>query len=508
MQYILGVDLGTTAVKIAIFDETGNKIADHTEEYDLWTPKPLYAELPAERYWEVFCKTMKLLLDKSKVDRKRIDSLSVSAQGETLVFLDKDDRPLGNFIVWIDRRAHAEASELEAILSRREIHAATGQAYSSPLWPAAKILWFKRNNPEAFSKIRKIMLIEDYFFHRLGGVFRGEGSLWCSSLLWNMHTREWWEPMLDTLGVRADQLPELRESGEKIGTVLPQVAHALGLPDNLTLVMGGMDQACGAIGVGNVKPGIFSESTGSALAAITMLREPMIDEAYFMPCFYGAIKDSYMLQAASSGGIAVKWLRDALCDGERSLEKETGISAYAEMDRLAATVPPACDRLIVLPYFQGSGQPVNDRYAKCTIYGLSLNHTRAHILRAFMEGIAATISQMLTTIQNVIGAEIDEIISLSGGANSPLWCRIKADVTGKPLITTKNTREAACLGAALLAGHGTGVFPSIPEAALKIVKRNNPYLPNPENRAAYDDMLRRFSLLAEGLKPINKDIAL
>jgi xylulokinase len=508
MQYILGVDLGTTAIKIALFDETGNKIADHTEEYNLLIPQPLYAEFPAERYWDIFRKAMKMLLDKSKIDRRQIDSLSISAQGETFVFLDKNDQPLDNFIVWIDRRAQEEAIEIEAVFTCGTIYKVTGQPYSSPLWPAAKILWFKRNRPDIFSKIRKIMLIEDYFFYRLGGVFYGEGSSWCSSLLWNIHTRCRWDSMLEMLGIHADQLPELRESGEKIGTILPQVGQSLGLPDDLTLVMGGLDQACGAIGVGNVKPGIFSESTGSALVAVTMLRETPTDDTYSMPCFCSAIKDLHMIHVASSGGIALKWLRDTLCDGERLSEEETGRSAYIEMDRLAATVSPGCDKLIVLPYFQGSGQPANDRHAKCTIYGLSLNHTRSHIIRAFMEGIAANISQMITAVQKCMGFEIEEIISLSGGANSPLWCQIKADITGKPLVTTKSAREAACLGAALLAGHGTGVFPSIPEAALKIVKRNNRYLPNPENRVVYDDLLAHFALLTDSLKPINKEIAL
>ena len=504
--YLLGVDLGTTAIKIGIFDLKGKKVAVTTEDYDLLTPAPLQVEYPAEKYWDAFKDGLHRLVEKSGVDAKQILSLSISAQGETMVFLDDNGEPLHNFIVWLDNRAQEESDYLEKRFTRELLHHATGQANMIALSPGAKILWFKRHRPDIFEKISKILLIEDYFFYRMGGIFRAEGSLWCTSFLWDINTRQWWQPMVDELGLTMDQLPQLCESGVKIGTILPSIALELGLSENLALIMGVLDQACGGIGVGNVKPGVFSESTGSALVACTMTNEIIIDEQYHLPCFYSAITDMYMIHTFGNGGIALKWVRDALCEKELERQKIDGTSAYQLMDRLACDVPAGSDGLVVLPHFQGAGQPDVDQCAKCSMSGLTLSHTRAHIIRAFMEGVSANIYRMVESVQELMGVNIQEIISLSGGANSPFWCQIKADMLGKPVVTMQGTQDAACLGAAILAGFGIGVFNSVADTALQLAKRNKVYYPNSENRSAYDELIKKYKLLTESYGKISQQL--
>ncbi|MDR0851083.1 MAG: hypothetical protein LBN36_01175 [Clostridiales Family XIII bacterium] len=232
----------------------------------------------------------------------------------------------------------------------------------------------------------------------------------------------------------------------------------------------------------------------------------IIDDVYKLPCFYSAITDMYMIHASGSGGIALKWVRDTLCEKELQAESLQHINAYAAMDKLAESIPAGSEGLIVLPHFQGSGEPDVNQYAKGAIYGASLSHTRAHIIRAFMEGIAVCVYRMVESVQELMNFDIKEVIALSGGANSALWCQIKADVLGKPVITMEGTQDAACLGAAILAGYGIGIFESVPEAAEKITKRIQTYTPNRDHRDIYDATITKYKLLTNALFPIAEEL--
>lgn len=505
-RYVLGVDLGTTAIKVGLFDEKGQKVRTATQEYQLLTPQALWVEQTPQTYWDSFKAALANVLDHCNVDRNKIEALSVSAQGETLVFLDKRGEPLYNFIVWMDNRAQEESEMLMEAFDQKTLHKATGQTCMVPLSPAPKTLWFKRNYPERFEKIDKILLIEDYFFWRMGGGFYGEGSLWCTSFMWDINTHGWWRPMVDYLGLSIDQLPELVESGTPIGTILPHIAKELGLPETLKLVMGGLDQACGAIGVGNVAPGIFSESTGAALVVCTMTDHIIFDETGELSCFYSAIPGQYMIHAYGSGGIAYKWLRDALCSEESAIEVRGGPSAYQLMDEQAKKAPAGSEGLVVLPHFQGAGPPDTNQYAKCMMYGLGLQHTKAHVIRSFMEGVAMTVCRMVGASEELMGEPVKEIRSLSGGAKSELWCQIKADALGKPVVTMKNTQDAACLGAALIAGVAAGIWPSVAEAALEIVRLDKTFQPKAENKPAYEDLMKKYLLLTGALNELAQQL--
>ncbi|NCB53160.1 MAG: hypothetical protein EOM54_14990, partial [Clostridia bacterium] len=253
MKYLLGIDLGTTAVKVAVFDENGKKAGDSTQEYNLITPTPLIVEQDAEVYWNAFKAGLAESLKNADILTGSIAALSISAQGETLIPVNKDGKPLRNAIVWMDNRAQAESDILEKQFSNKEIHRITGQVSMLAMWPAAKILWLRKNEPEVFEAAAKFLLIEDYFFFRLGGGYYGEGSLWCSTAMWNLSTKRYWPEMLEFLGVDAERLPAIVESGTNLGKIKPDVAAELGLSADTELVMGALDQACGAIGVGNVQ---------------------------------------------------------------------------------------------------------------------------------------------------------------------------------------------------------------------------------------------------------------
>lgn len=496
MNYLLGLDLGTTAIKVGLFDETGKTVTSATQEYDLIRTSALCVEQDAEEYWKAFTAALQIVLRKSGIDANKIAALSISAQGETLIPVDREGKPLRRAIVWLDNRPQEEAEVLRAHFTDEQIHRKTGQVSMLAMWPAAKILWLRNHEPEVFRNTYKYLLLEDYFLYRFTGRYFAEGSLLCSTIYWDINTKRYWPEMLQFLGISDAQLPEIMEPGDIAGKLAPDAAKELGLPESLTVVVGALDQACGAIGVGNVEPGIFSESTGAALAICAMSDRILIDANRQLPCFYSGIKDMYMVHAFSTGGMILRWFRDTFCSAEQAIAKLAGESDYDLIGREAATIAPGCDGLLLLPHFQGSGPPESNQYAKGVFCGVTTMHTKAHFARAIMEAVAMTLRSMVEATEEM-GISVKEIRSLSGGAKSDIWCQIKADVTGRKIVTMKNTEDAACLGAAILAGVAVGIWPNVAEAAKRTALQSASFAPDAANKEAYDRTYADYKALTQ-----------
>lgn len=504
-SYLLGVDVGTTAIKAAVFDTEGVEVGSHTEEYDLLTPSAGRVELEADTYPDTFARAVRGALQDTSVPQDTLVALGLSAQGETLICLDGDNQPVGRAIVWMDNRATIESEEIEAHFGRPVIAATTGQPAMDPIWPAAKILWLKRNEPELFARTAKFVLLKDYLVYRLTGRLISEDSLLCSTLLWDINTRAYWPEMLAYLGITEEQLPEIAEQGAIVGKVGEQVSAELGLPAGLPVSVGALDQACGALGIGNAVPGVFSESTGSALTSVTIAEELALDPSGQVPCFPAAIPGQYMLHTFSTGGMVMRWYRDEFCASEKQIEELCGINAYYLIDQEVAQVEPGCEGLVVLPHLQGSGPPDLDPYARGVIFGLTLAHKKQHISRAIMEGVTMVLRRMIESTER-LGSDVAEIISLSGGAKSAAWCQIKADATGVPVRTLRGAESAACRGAALIAGSGVGLFESVVHVARSGVEFDRTYTPRAEHAEAYDQLFNRFVALQEAVKPLQRPV--
>lgn len=500
MKYVLGIDIGTTAIKAAVFDESGVLRGSHSCEYTLSTPSPVKVELAADVYVHAFKTALSGAVSGAGVDSREIVSLGISAQGETLFFLDEEAQPLRPAIVWMDNRATAQATWIEEQLGRETVHATTGQVGMSATWPASKILWVKQNEPAVFARTAKFLLIEDYFVYLLTGQFASEDSLLCSTMYWDINTREYWPAMLDLLGIETSQLPRIHRPGAALGVISAGAAAEFGLSGETLVCLGALDQACGAIGVGNVRPGIFSESTGAALASVAMTDQPVIDPSGQMPCFASGIPGLYMVHAYSTGGMAIRWFRDAFCAVEMEAERGGGTNAYSAIDGLVESTEPGSAGLRVLPHLQGSGPPDTECLAKGVFLNVTLVHSRAHFARGIMEGVAMVLRRMLEETQ-ALGVEVLEIRSLSGGARSRAWCQIKANASGMPVRTMKNMDVAACLGAAILAGVGAGVWASVAETASRFAEHDLQYSPEPQHKALYDTMLAEYKLLMVELSP-------
>jgi len=490
MEAILAVDLGTTALKCALHDLQGNVIAKNTQEYRLITPDALSVEMDTETYWNAFANAVAKVMSLSGVASSDVKALGISAQGETLVVVDKAGQPLRNAIVWLDNRAQAEADELGGRFGHRKAYEITGQVSIVPTWPAAKILWLQRHEPHLFEKVDKFLLLEDYFLHRLTGQYVCEGSLVTSTCYWNFSTKEWWPEMLQALGISTDQLPHYMESGVTVGKLLPNVANELGLSPKTVACTGGLDQACGAIGVGNIRPGVFSENTGAALAICATVSQPTLDPNNEMPCHYHGVPHLYMLHTFTGGGIVLRWFRDEFSQMESAVAQASGIDAYDLMGAEAARVPPGCEGLVMLPHLQGAMAPEANPKAKGVFFGFTLRHGRSHFTRAIMEAVGFIVRRNIEVIEG-LGVSVNEIRALGGGARSRIWKQIEADITRRPVVTTTN-EEAATLGAAVLAGKAVGLYSSIEEAASQMVQIKERFEPDPNNLAIYEETYQAY----------------
>lgn len=412
-KLILSIDLGTTSLKVALFDFKGTLKYDATEEYDLLTPDTNWVEVGAEVHMDA----IKAGLAKMKADGADLQSIAAigfSAQGETLYFVDEKGESLRNAIVWMDNRAGEQAKELSEKFSNELCYKITGQVSIDSCWPAAKVLWVKQNQPEIFAKTAKVLLIEDYIISRLTGKYVTEGSLLTSTEYWDINTKKYWPEMLEAIGLREDMLPEIMDSGEVVGQILPEAAEWLGISKDAIVTTGCLDQAAGAIGVGNIKEGIFSENIGAALAICVPTSEIKLDPNMNMPVHYFAMPDTYMMHTFTTGGMTKRWFRDSFCQLEMAKEEETGTDAYILMDEEAAQAPAGCDGLIMLPHLNGSMAPDMNANAKGVYFGFTMLHKKKHFMRAIMEAIGYIIRRNIDALSEM-GIEVTELRSLGGG---------------------------------------------------------------------------------------------
>ena len=500
-KMILGIDIGTTSLKAAVFNQQGEQLAAAVVEYTLLTPGPQLVEAPCGVYMESVARCMDIIRAKGAVDTKCVQVVSFSVQGETLCLLDGAGEPLCNAIVWMDNRAGAEAECLRERFGDELCYEVTGQVSFEACWPAAKLLWVKNHRPELFAKLGHVLLLEDYVIYQLTGRFVSECSLLTSTEYWDIRTREYWPEMLAYLGISEAWLPQVMEPGEPVGTILPEMAERLGVAQSALICTGCLDQAAGAIGVGNIRPGIFSENIGAALAICVPTERLTYDPQRNMPAHYFGRPGTYMMHTFTTGGMCLRWFRDNFCQNELLLQEASGLDAYELMDREAARVPPGSDGLLALPHLQGSMAPDVNLNAKAVFYGAALRHRREHFIRSIMESLGYIIRRNMEAIDSM-GLEIQEIRTLGGGAKSDVWNQIKADITGKTIHITRSSQDTACLGAAILGGVAAGMFKDMESACGEMVKIQKSFVPNMENHRIYQVQYEKFKRLFAALEDL------
>lgn len=489
MPYLLGIDAGTTSIKAGIFSPDGRCAGIGRCEYQLDAPAPDRAQLNAETYWQACVKSVGEALSQSGLRPEEIKAVGVSSQGETTITLDKDGRAIYPALVWLDNRALDQADEL-ARWFKKAVYSRTGIPEILPTWPASKIAWIREKEPRVFAKAARFLLVQDYLVFRLTGRIVTDGSISSTSLNYDFIDNRWWPDMLKAVGIEASQLPEIVAPGTMVGSLRPEAAAALGLDAHTAVVLGGMDQSVGAIGAGNYKPGIVSETTGAALTVQATIADPLIDRSEQVPVYAHSVPGLYLFcPVVPTAGMAFKWLRDTFFQDEMARAQAESADAYDLLTQLAKPIPPGADGLIMLPHLMGAYSPQPNPLARGSFTGFTLTHTRGHFVRALLESVAFLLRQNLEAIERT-GVSISEIRSTGGGARSALWKQIKANVCNRPIVTLAN-EDTALLGDAILAGVATGLFSSIEQGSEAMVAVSSTTHPD-RQAAAYAEPYRRY----------------
>ena len=506
MGYILGIDNGTSGTKTILCDESGKILADVTVEYPCYSPKPSWSEQEPKDWWDAAVKSTRLAIEKAGVNGSEVIGIGLSGQMHGLVCLDKGGNVLRKALLWNDQRTVKECEEitekaggLSKLLGMVSNPALTG-------FTAPKILWVRNNEPAIYEKIDMMLLPKDYIRYMLTGEYATEVSDASGTLLLDVKNRCWSTELLGKLDINIANLPKVYESQEVSGKVSKQVADMMGIPEGTPVAGGGGDQAAGAVGNGIVKTGIISAMMGTSGVVFAHADEVQTDPQGRVHTFCHAVPGKWhMMSCILAAGGSFQWFRNTLGGEEIAKAKELGCDPYELLVADAQKIAPGCEGLYFLPYLTGERSPHNDPYARGCFIGLTPRHTKASMARAVMEGATYAMHDTVE-IMRELGVESTQIRLSGGGARSPMWAQMQADIYGCTTALTSSTAGSA-YGAMILGGVGAGAWNSVPEACEAVIKVTSTTDTNPEVAKVYSKLHPMYKKLYQSLKGNFKEMA-
>lgn len=442
----IAIDLGSTNIKVGAFDQTLHCLGyeSHPVEY---LRSGAIVEFDADAYVASIMDLIARLVFKKIISSSDTKQIIFTGQAESLVMLDDKDRCLMNAISWMDERSGSESEELALRFPAKEWYAKTGQQAVLPTWPATKVLWMRKHKPEIFAQVSSYMLLKDYVVFRFCGIKAGDLSIATFSCYFDIFSKQYWKEMLEYLQITESQLPPLVEPGTLLGSLTDEAKRRTGLDSDVAINVGTLDHFAGMIGCGNVKEGSVSYSTGTVMALAT-IANPLSYKDSTIAMHYGFLPDTYvMLPVAESGGVSLQWFRDRFLPEVSFQEIDEEIEKRGDFNDI-----------VFLPYLVGTNAPEFDAAASGLFWNLRFKHDAYDMAYAVMEGVAHLLKKNCDEIVNN-RTPIKRIIATGGGAKSPLWCQIQADITGIPVVVPSQ-KEAACLGAAIMGAVSSGLFDS------------------------------------------------
>jgi xylulokinase len=497
---LIGLDVGTTGCKAIVFCEDGRVLGLAAREYPVHSPQPHWAEQDLEQVWNLACSALAEAVSAVKKDPPAAMALSV--HGEAVVPVDRRGKPLRRAILGMDTRTGEENRWLSERFGAESLFNRTGMPLHT-INTLPKMLWLKKWEPDVWKKADRFLLVEDFFLRRLGGQAVISHCLASRTQMYDLKAGAWAEDILRECGIETSRLSPLApEEGGAVGTMTAEAATLAGLKNPLTLVSGGHDQACAALGSGVLDGDTAMVSTGTAEVVEVAMTSPVLNDPlrngnisiyrHVVPRLYLAMTLNH------SGGLLLRWFRDELCRPQEEESRNTGRDAY---DLIFDGAPDGPTGLLVLPHFAGSGTPLLDTASRGAILGLTFSTTRSAIAKALLEGLTYELRVNLDLLR-AAGVSIRVLHAVGGGARSPLWLKLKADICGLPIRVPRVT-EAACLGAALLAGTAAGVYPDLHTAVSRTVRIAATIEPDPESARLYEDQFKLYREVYPALAPLH-----
>lgn len=499
---LLGIDIGITGCKAVAFNLQGKILAQAYREYPLLHPHPDWAELDVHLVWRRIQEIIKEVAEQTKSDP--IQALSICSQGEAYTPVDRNGNLMANTPICFDNRAETFTHWLDEKLGRERIMQITGQPLS-PMFSLSKILWLKKNHPEIYHKTWKFLCYEDLVIYKLGLEPTTDYTIAARTLCFDILKKNWSEEILQLTNIDVHKFPRVVPSGTLVGTIPAPVARELSLPDNVAVVTGGHDHPCGTLGAGVRKESVALESIGTVDCIAVVFKEPRLGNIMLkngFPCYPHTIPEFYTTLAFNfTGGSLLRWFRDNLGKEEIDMARREGRDVYSVLiEKGGSAISP----LFVLPHLTSSGTPYMDIQSAGAILGLSFNTTKGNIIRGILEGIALEMKLNLSILEKA-QIPVKEIRAIGGGAKSREWLQMRADIYNTRIVSL-NVSEAACLGAAILAGWGAGLFSSVDEAIKSTVREKEVFYPRPEKNELYQKKFEIYQQIYPALKNLNHQI--
>lgn len=472
MSVYLGIDVGTSGTKALAIDPTGKILAQSLATYPCYHPKPLWSEQDPDDWWEATVKSIKGVVKQARLKAADVKAIGLSGQMHGSVFLDKKNQVVRRALLWNDQRTAAECSEIERRAGGRKqlIGMVANPALTG--FTAPKILWLRNHEPKNFAKTVKVLLPKDEIRRRLTGEFATEVSDASGMLLLDVTKRAWSKALLSKLELDESLLARCYESEEVTGRLTPEVAKRLGLSTECLVVGGAGDCAAGAVGNGIVRTGLLSTSIGTSGVVFVHSDKPQVDPQGRVHTFCHAVRGKWhMMGVTLAAGGSLQWFRDALCQADVGAAKKRKVDVYELLTEEAAATPVGAEGLFFLPYLAGERTPHADPFARGAFVGLTMRHTRGHLVRCVLEGVTYSLRDCLE-IMDELGVKVKQIRATGGGAKSAFWRQMQADVMGKSVVQME-ADEGPAYGVALLAAVGAGEFKDIAEACEATVKTSH-----------------------------------
>lgn len=495
---LLGLDIGTTGVKGLLVEDDGKVLASHLSEYPLLSPHPGWAEQEPEAWWQATCEVCQALVGKAPADSKQIHGIGLSGQMHGSVFLDEKGAVVRPCILWCDGRTGAECGEIIEHFGQDRLSRLTcNTALAGFTFP--KVLWLRKHEPENWARTRKLLLPKDYIRYRLTGQYAAEVSDAAGSLMFDVAQRRWSDELLKELDIPRELLPDCFESSDVCGEVSAEAARATGLAAGTPAVGGGADNTCGAIGTGVIREGQVLASLGTSGVVFSPSAEVRYDPEQRIHFFCHSVPGLwYLMGCMLSAGNSFRWFRDQLGQAEIAEATRQGKDPYALLAALAEQAPVGSEGLIFQPYLMGERSPHGDPDARGSFIGLTNRHTKGHLVRAVLEGVTYGMAEMLSIMRD-LGVPADRVRATGGGARSPLWRQMLADIMGAT-VESLASDEGPALGAALIAGVGTDTYRDFEQATATAVRVTATTEPIQENQKRYSEYFELFNQLYPTLR--------